>query len=1630
MSHLHLLVVLAALFVHHHLALRPRPRAPPPSRKILLHQGRRRRPRRRKDKLVHLITETVPFKRRGREQTFLRHISKRILKQLTPVRAAPSGHDNVAYLDNKFFLTLPPTDCVKILLAFGTLTRKKRARELLFFDAELYFRLFCRIGEKPNEVHSAAFLPLLSAGAKVLCTAKLIEKSLASATTGNHQTQHLRHQRKMNHTRHTTGIREIPLLPRAARRSIFKKKGALFVAYHAAAHQKATSNGPHARSPTSRPVEASSSREQSSGLLQVDNNSDRDTVSCNAEPHERNSNSHVSIIQVELDEQNQRILSPERQLRLQVVKTLKQLCYQFSEDHVALQLLHQNRACPGGLTSSSSSTITETISLLAALFPNQGHHCRQLQPLLQTLAGFTQMQANRYCEDDYARLARGFAQLGYPSRDFFNNCLLNQYNFRKRIHELKHWNLVDIGESIAKLFYRDGGIGAGREGSALLSSGGSSTGTGFAPVDPLAASNAIFDGQNSLHNKNSPIPYNTSEYQFLVTPAEFQQSHSDLAERIGCELYQYVTARDRPLRGSYPARALRLLSDLQVGDERTVRGLVRLVPRKVQTYKTTLLCDLMISCANLGMKRETVYHRITGERFYRMCALVLCRKDSIVMAELPMKLLLRVVSSIAVKADYYEPELFQKVEQRALSPSCSASLDDMIQLCADFVHSGYYFNRRRFLQGLDRAIRRNKKRRTRETEDSDPPDIEPSWGDWKVRRLVRNSCLYRYGSRRSRGMTPTSSAASQDEYYTNSVFLSQSGSSTSMMSTFPLLAKIKGTMLQLLRSQRQCEAQPLRALLYHRQNKSTAPIFPEAENHLPHEDPQPLSCLSQNSLLLFPHLLASEEDYFLNTKSEEKAVAIGTSTIGDAAGAGDSRTIAFGSWREQQRKVNDLLLDQIGQTLMPVQNEAEVFSRSSDETSPTSTRKTSGNNANITSFDVGVDVREQPKKMSEETALKAFSSGQQDTTGRGSFGANPSSSPPDSTLCNNEEQEQEDESALAELRSSTASSPLAPPTVLSQINQLRARWPSTSAPTIFPTAFQFWKLLEACVDLRWAEPVTAGGRTSSSTTANNNFVEFYVRQNYGNLDLFDLLKILEAVGELGGGRRTMTKNVRARPLEQQNGIINEELLQGNSTMNPQVEVKTSAATMKVTSSSNLSDLKFLLATKLNEEAHLLHTVHLIPVLYYAKLIFSDDEIRPRRGNRNNCNTNSTTSSGSHQPSPVLDLQFFDLLYRRIATQLLGTDCMTSSSLLLSPQDVHKAQIVHAAVRAGKSLGIVTTFDDDESGEDLLCPPPHSNYVDIIEQSFPAQLSDAEEKFCLAMEKQFPDTVFSPHFGARNYQVVDRTFSTFNDTGTTTWSAGFENQLNLPHSSSCSSSATSSNSRSDGFKPSNRRSTTPTEEELPLYPFKITKLVPATGMDGGDSHAKNKAQQQTRTGTIFARNRHNQNYEIKNQSACRELLLYGHTSRGVFGVLRNRRPRGTVVLAGKPERIRVGAGRARPAGGKYLSGSSKEDTSYYNDEDHFAVPLLTGSAAFRERVLRMYGFEVEYSGVSRSRAAVLAEQDSSARTSSTSVQNSSVAGEDQDHLPQEKQPVVVPARPSGDTEVGSGGVGLTAGGGVM
>ncbi|CAD7975301.1 unnamed protein product, partial [Amoebophrya sp. A25] len=178
------------------------------------------------------------------------------------------------------------------------------------------------------------------------------------------------------------------------------------------------------------------------------------------------------------------------------------------------------------------------------------------------------------------RLCRGFSQLKYAPRGFFTSTLMGEHKWdlRRRLHELKHWNVIDIGESVAKLFYKEDHEKDDYDQLASTSGG--------------------------------------SGCSYTEEKANFLSSHDDLAERIGTEVYQH----NLTMRGSYHARALRLLDWLKVGNQRTVQALVRYIPRRVHTLGPKLTVDTLIAASNLGMRPMTVYHRITGERFFRMLA--------------------------------------------------------------------------------------------------------------------------------------------------------------------------------------------------------------------------------------------------------------------------------------------------------------------------------------------------------------------------------------------------------------------------------------------------------------------------------------------------------------------------------------------------------------------------------------------------------------------------------------------------------------------------------------------------------------------------------------------------------------------------------------------------------------------------------------------------------------------------------------------------------------------------------------------------------------------------------------------------------------------------------------------------
>ena len=88
----------------------------------------------------------------------------------------------------------------------------------------------------------------------------------------------------------------------------------------------------------------------------------------------------------------------------------------------------------------------------------------------------------------------------------------------------------------------------------------------------------------------------------------------DLTERFGDAMFKHIFS----MRGSYHARALRVLVNLEVGDGRTFRALIRGIPRRAHTLPTELAADTVIAASKIGMSSDTKYHILKGKRFFRI----------------------------------------------------------------------------------------------------------------------------------------------------------------------------------------------------------------------------------------------------------------------------------------------------------------------------------------------------------------------------------------------------------------------------------------------------------------------------------------------------------------------------------------------------------------------------------------------------------------------------------------------------------------------------------------------------------------------------------------------------------------------------------------------------------------------------------------------------------------------------------------------------------------------------------------------------------------------------------------------------------------------------------------------------
>jgi len=118
-----------------------------------------------------------------------------------------------------------------------------------------------------------------------------------------------------------------------------------------------------------------------------------------------------------------------------------------------------------------------------------------------------------------------------------------------------------------------------------------------------------------------------------------QVQDKEIAERIANEVYKLILN----MKYSYPAKALRILAFLEVGDKRTLRLLVRNVPRSISYLNPQAAAETIIACVSLDIQPQDVFHRLKAWRLY----LVLLKKLIPDLGSLTPKLTCDVVAAVA-----------------------------------------------------------------------------------------------------------------------------------------------------------------------------------------------------------------------------------------------------------------------------------------------------------------------------------------------------------------------------------------------------------------------------------------------------------------------------------------------------------------------------------------------------------------------------------------------------------------------------------------------------------------------------------------------------------------------------------------------------------------------------------------------------------------------------------------------------------------------------------------------------------------------------------------------------------------------------------------------------------------------
>jgi hypothetical protein len=155
-----------------------------------------------------------------------------------------------------------------------------------------------------------------------------------------------------------------------------------------------------------------------------------------------------------------------------------------------------------------------------------------------------------------------------------------------------------------------------------------------------------------------------SDYFNQKIPQPFSDGDSEVVARLANECWKWIP----DMRCGYAAKCLRVLSELNAGDKRTIRSLIRHVPKSLEKLHKNITAETVVAAVRVGYNPRMRYGKRYGSVLYRRLAARLIGGGHNPLSTVSADLIVEVVEALR-RIDRPQNELFDYIiEDIKLSP--------------------------------------------------------------------------------------------------------------------------------------------------------------------------------------------------------------------------------------------------------------------------------------------------------------------------------------------------------------------------------------------------------------------------------------------------------------------------------------------------------------------------------------------------------------------------------------------------------------------------------------------------------------------------------------------------------------------------------------------------------------------------------------------------------------------------------------------------------------------------------------------------------------------------------------------------------------------------------------------------